>query len=137
MKLIDVLCGVIVKNGKIFAARKPLAKKLGGLWEFPGGKRHDNETEKECLTRELHEELNVKAKVKNLISRQMVASPALRFNLIAYFVEIGSDIVNPTEHDKTIWLEDWQLFSLQWSPADIDIVKLITQKKVKLEDSNF
>jgi 8-oxo-dGTP diphosphatase len=134
MKPVDVLCGVIVKNGQIFAARKPPGKKFGGLWEFPGGKRHDHESEKECLTRELNEELNIKADVKNLISRQLVESSGFKFNLIAYFVEIGSDTVSPTEHDKTTWLDEWQLFSLQWSPADIDIVKLIVQKKVKLEN---
>lgn len=135
MEPINVLCGVIVQNGKVFAARKPKGKPHGGLWEFPGGKQEAGESEQDCLARELSEELRVNANIKNLISRQLIENRNSHFHLIAYFVDIGQQLVTPTEHDKMMWLDDWQLFSLQWSPADIDIVKLIVQKIAKMSDS--
>src|SRR5687768_5506033 len=56
----DVTAGVIRReDGKILIAQRPVDKMLGGLWEFPGGKRHDGESLPECLRREIDEELGI------------------------------------------------------------------------------
>ena len=51
--------GVVWKKGKVLIARRPSSGMLGGLWEFPGGKQMAGEPIRECVRREVEEELNV------------------------------------------------------------------------------
>ena len=58
-----VTAAVMVKDGRVLIARRPPDGLLGGLWEFPGGKREDGESLEECLQREIREELGVSVAV--------------------------------------------------------------------------
>jgi 8-oxo-dGTP diphosphatase len=44
---------VAAKRGKVLLVRR----RVDGLWMFPGGRRRPRETEKDCLRREIAEEL--------------------------------------------------------------------------------
>src|SRR3972149_3144610 len=59
----EVPAAVIRRRGKVLIARRPEGKLLGGLWEFPGGKRERGESLEACLRRELREELGVAVRV--------------------------------------------------------------------------
>lgn len=59
----EIAVGIIWKDGKILIARRPENGLLGGLWEFPGGKREAGETLEECVQREVLEELNIVVEV--------------------------------------------------------------------------
>jgi mutator protein MutT len=62
-KAIDVSAGLVFRAGKLLITQRHLDAHLGGLWEFPGGKRHADETSEECLVRELREELGIEVEV--------------------------------------------------------------------------
>lgn len=51
--------GVLHRDGRVLIARRPPGRLLGGLWEFPGGKRRPRESLQACLRRELKEELGI------------------------------------------------------------------------------
>lgn len=55
--------GIIWRDEKILIARRPEDGLLGGLWEFPGGKREPGERWQACLKREVREELGIEIKV--------------------------------------------------------------------------
>ncbi|HDQ45788.1 MAG TPA: A/G-specific adenine glycosylase, partial [bacterium] len=66
---LDVTAGVIWKEGRFLITLRPPRGLLGGLWEFPGGKREAGETLEACLSREIHEELGIEVSVgRRLIS---------------------------------------------------------------------
>ena len=66
---VDVTAGVIWKNGRLLITRRPPKGLLGGLWEFPGGKRERGETLGQCLAREIREELGIRVVVgRHLVS---------------------------------------------------------------------
>ena len=56
--------GVVWKKGKVLIARRPSSGMLGGLWEFPGGKQMAGEPIRECVRREVEEELGVDVDVE-------------------------------------------------------------------------
>jgi len=60
---IEVSAGLVFRAGKLLIAQRHAGSHLGGLWEFPGGKREPGETFEQCLARELHEELGVQVEV--------------------------------------------------------------------------
>ncbi len=58
---INVAVGVVRDScGKILIAKRPLDTHLGGLWEFPGGKVEQGESNSDALARELDEELGIR-----------------------------------------------------------------------------
>lgn len=54
-----VTAAIVVRDRHVFLARRAVDQKLAGFWEFPGGKLEGDETLRECLVRELREELGV------------------------------------------------------------------------------
>jgi mutator protein MutT len=65
-RVTDVAAGLIFRDGKLLITQRHADTHLGGLWEFPGGKRERDETFEQCLTRELREELGVEVAVVGL-----------------------------------------------------------------------
>jgi A/G-specific adenine glycosylase len=64
----DVTAGVIWDgNGHFLITQRPLDSMLGGLWEFPGGKRKPGEDLTACLEREILEELAIEIQIKDLL----------------------------------------------------------------------
>ena len=58
---VQAALAIIERRGRCLIARRHPGGFLGGLWEFPGGKRRPGEHWSACLRRELAEELGVRA----------------------------------------------------------------------------
>ncbi|MDJ0522774.1 MAG: A/G-specific adenine glycosylase [Planctomycetota bacterium] len=52
----DIAAGLVWRGDRLLIARRPADGLLGGLWEFPGGKRRDGESLAEACVREVREE---------------------------------------------------------------------------------
>src|SRR5579864_8978438 len=73
--VIEVSAGLVFRDGKLLITRRHADTHLGGLWEFPGGKREPDETFEQCLVRELREELGIEVDVGNLVESLNHAYP--------------------------------------------------------------
>lgn len=81
----DVTAGLIWNaDGQLLIAQRPLDGLLGGLWEFPGGKREPGETLEDCLRRELREELAIEVEVGELFTVVRHAFTHFRITLHAF-----------------------------------------------------
>ncbi|MBN1507978.1 MAG: A/G-specific adenine glycosylase [Sedimentisphaerales bacterium] len=59
-----VVVGVIYKAGRILIDKRKPDGLLGGLWEFPGGKREPGESLQAALRREVREELAITVRIQ-------------------------------------------------------------------------
>jgi mutator protein MutT len=124
---IRVLAAVIMDQDKYLVCQRPLDKRHGGLWEFPGGKMEAGESLFEAANRELSEELNVSALSvgEPIYSVHDEGSP-----FVIDFVP--SEIVGvPTclEHADVRWasLEDIQHLDL--APSDRQFVRFLLDRQ--------
>jgi len=65
-QIVDVSAALIFHEGRLLITQRHAASHLGGLWEFPGGKREADETFEQCLAREIREELGMEIAVSKL-----------------------------------------------------------------------
>lgn len=62
---VHVAVGVIYRRGRVLIDKRKPEGLLGGLWEFPGGKKKSGESYEQALTREVREELDIEIQVKD------------------------------------------------------------------------
>ncbi len=61
---IEVGAACILRNGKYLVQTRPMGKSFVGQWEFPGGKREKGESFRDCVKREIREELGIEVSVR-------------------------------------------------------------------------
>ena len=123
-----VAAGVIEQDGRILIGKRKHGKHFAGNWEFPGGTVETGETPRECLRRELREELAVEAEVGDLIcSSEYSYTPDWTIKLLAYRIRLASGILNLKDHEEVRWVIMSDLVNYDFSEAGKLIVeKLIT-----------
>ena len=118
-----VTCAIIVKDGKVLAARRGAGMDRAGLWEFPGGKVRDGEGDEACLIREIWEELELMiGPVRRLEQNVHDYCDGRAIVLVPFVCEVESGELRPTEHAECRWCVRDDLGKLDWCDADLPIV---------------
>ncbi|MYD39798.1 MAG: A/G-specific adenine glycosylase, partial [Chloroflexi bacterium] len=103
----QVAAGVIRDDKRrLLIAQRPLDGLLGGLWEFPGGKCEANESLRDCLRRELREELAIAVEVGGCIAVVEHAFTHFRITLHAFACRYVGALPPHTEPQK-LGVRDW------------------------------
>lgn len=122
---VPVVCAILVREGRVMLAQRPPGKKLGGLWEFPGGKVEPGETAEAALHRELHEELGCTVRVTQALPSCIHEYPWGNIELIPFVCELTpeSPEPHPHEHSAIIWVQRDQIINHDLAPADVPVLK--------------
>jgi mutator protein MutT len=129
-KTIDVVAGVIKKNGKFLIARRLKEKSLGGYWEYPGGKVETGETDEISLKRELNEEFGILVDIKYHLLNSFFIYEKINVNLKAYLVEHIAGEFTLKDHDAIEWITVKEFGNYQFAPADIPVNEYIIRHDI-------
>lgn len=124
-KTIEVVAAIIKKNNKYFCAQRKDSGELAKKWEFPGGKIEHNETHEEALTREIHEELNTKIKVKKYIATVNYEYNSFILIMHCYLCDIIEGELELSEHLDSKWASKNEMLNMDFAAADIPVIKYL------------
>ncbi|MBQ8701445.1 MAG: (deoxy)nucleoside triphosphate pyrophosphohydrolase [Prevotella sp.] len=147
MKQIEVVAAIIRKDDKIFATQRGYGE-WKDWWEFPGGKMEAGETPEEALKREIREELSTEISVDEFLctveydypklavgracshsedSKQALVSTrstaAFHLTMHCYLCSLLTEALHLNEHEAARWLSKDELESVEWLPADWEVVR--------------
>jgi 8-oxo-dGTP diphosphatase len=131
MKRIRVTAAVIRRDGAVLLARRSESQTRPLLWEFPGGKVEPGESDRDCLVRELHEELGIDTSVEELIGVYAHAYPDIHIDLAVYEVELLKGDPHPNEHRELAWAAADTLADYDLAAADIPAARLLAESARK------
>ena len=110
---------------QVLATQRGYGEFKGG-WEFPGGKIEAGETLEVALKREIKEELAVDISVGEKIYTIEYDYPTFHLSMECFACKIlNEQEITLLEHDCAKWLDKNTLKSVNWLPADIEVLDKI------------
>jgi 8-oxo-dGTP diphosphatase len=122
-KCIDVAAALIFRDGKLLVTQRHANAHLGGLWEFPGGKRERNETFEQCLVREIREELGIQISAGELFEEIRHAYPEKSVRLKFFICQLLHGEPKPLGCAAFKWIGKSELSNFEFPAADLQLLE--------------
>lgn len=121
--IINVTCAIILFDNKILVTQRSEKMKLPLKWEFPGGKLEEDETEVDCIVREIREEINIEIEIVEKLTNSLFDYGNFKVNLIPFIANYKEGEIKLLEHKDYKLLYKVELLNLDWAEADLPIVE--------------
>lgn len=121
-----MVAAVIHDGGRVLATQRGYGE-FKDKWEFPGGKMEAGESREEALRREIREELDTEINIGKLLCTVEYDYPAFHLTMHCYLCSVVSGTLVLKEHESARWLPAEALESVDWLPADLQILPIIRQ----------
>ena len=128
MKKIEVVAAILHRDGAYFATQRGYGE-FEGMWEFPGGKIEEGETAEFALMREIQEELGIDITIDKFLCTTEYDYPSFHLIMHCYLCNVKSGEIELREHKSARWLTTELLDSVEWLPADKEVVEVLKQTK--------
>ena len=126
MKTIEVVAAIIKDHDKVLATCRGYGEFLN-MWEFPGGKIELNESMEDALHREILEELEISILIDSFLMTVEYDYPNFHLIMHCFLCSIKDGSINLNDHNDALWISKDQLDTLNWLPADLDIVEKLKE----------
>lgn len=123
----EVTAGIVWDRAPSAEARVLITKRRsddahGGLWEFPGGKQETGESLRECLVRELTEELGIEVVVQEAFITVEHDYSDFRITLHTFHCQIVRGVLKAIACEDFQWVTINELSNYSFSAADEQLV---------------
>jgi mutator protein MutT len=132
--MVRVVAALIESDGKLLVCQRRRGSRFELMWEFPGGKVQPGEDLRAALTRELEEELGVRAEVGPELHRQIYKYEQMpeATELVFFIARAERDTIRNIVFERIEWRAPQKLPELHFLPADRDLIRLLASGKVRL-----
>ena len=131
--VIDVVIGIIRdQQGNILLSKRNPGSHQGSLWEFPGGKKKQGESDIEALNRELQEELGIQVITPRFFMKLRYIYPDCQVELSAWYVDRWEGKPHSREGQQVEWIEPGKLADLDFPPANKKLIKAMRLPRLYL-----
>lgn len=128
---IIVLAGIIRYNERTLISKRYVRESNTYKWEFPGGKLEKNESLRDCLKREIKEELNLDIIVGEIFEVVYHRYSDKDVLILAYLCHSNTDKADAIECVEYKWIRLNELNSYDFLDADKPIVdKILVSKEM-------
>ena len=135
-KILDVVCALIMKDGKCLIARRNKNDHLNGRWEFPGGRRQGLEDEKKTLERAFNEIFEMKVDIKDYITHSICEYPGNIVDLKIYECDYVSGEFKLDIHSEYKWVNIEELLDYDLADADVILSKFLIKRVLEESRNN-
>lgn len=133
MKTIEVVAAIIKRDNKLLCMQRDKGpfEYISEKFEFPGGKIEKGELKHEALMRELKEEMDIDLIIREKDYFMTVDHiyPDFRIIMYSFLCEVDNIEFKLNDHIGYKWLFKDDLNSLDWAPADIPIVRKLSEEE--------
>lgn len=123
--MLDVVAGIIWREGRYLAVERPEGASMAGWWEFPGGKIEPGETREAALVRELREELGITAEEYAFWRELTHAYETVTVRLHFFHIHHYSGELQALENQRWAWVDPAAPSTLDFLPADEPVVRAL------------
>ena len=135
-KILDVVCGLIMKDGKCLIAKRKKDDHVKGKWEFPGGRRQGLEDEKKSLERAFTELYDIKTDIKDYLTHSICEYPGHIVDLKLYECDYISGDFMLSTHSEYKWVNIEELLDYDLAEADVILSKFLIKKYIEETRNN-
>lgn len=127
--VVEVAAGLVFRSGRLLITQRHAGSHLGGLWEFPGGKREPGETYEACLARELREELGIEVEVGRLIEELVHEYPEKTVRLRFFQCLWREKEPTPIDCAALAWITADELSQYAFPAADARLLERLQRER--------
>ena len=121
-KHIEVVAAILIDGNAVLATQRGYGD-WKGWWEFPGGKIKSGETHELALIRELREEMDTDITIDRYLTTVEYDYPDFHLTMHCYLCHLTDGHYTLKEHLAARWLTAETLQTVQWLPADEELVQ--------------